>query len=273
MSREVVGYWHSKDSTGSQSEAESIVMGFADRGIHVDVLVLDYKYKTCDGCTAFNSNFPDPKGMVANFKKNGTHVMAHVNVEQNFSDPTFVGGQAFLDNNWTTMQRSSEGELVPLCRSGVGHLMPGQPLPASDFNNNTCRYDPFIPEARAALWNSVNDTLVAAGVHMFWLDGDEIIGEDPWETPTAPLGPQIWGGDHDSNTMVSTGMTVPREDPYAGANSDGDPSCPATCDKSLPTANCPLVGVDYNGGDVAHADAANATICCSLCHGRASTGH
>eukprot|EP01052_Picozoa_sp_SAG31_P075624 SAG31_NODE_34841_length_328_cov_1.493450_1_plen_26_part_10 len=26
---------------------------------------------------------------------------------------------------------------------------------------------------------------------MFWLDGDEIIGEDPWETPTAPLGPQI----------------------------------------------------------------------------------
>ena len=73
-------------------------MGFAERGIHVDVLVLDYKYKTCDGCTAFNSQWPDPKGMVANFKKNGTHVMAHVNVEQNFSDPTFVGGLP----SWTT---------------------------------------------------------------------------------------------------------------------------------------------------------------------------
>lgn len=180
MSREVVGYWHSKDSIGSQSEAESIVSGFAERGIHVDVLVLDYKYKTCDGCTAFNKDFPDPKGMVANFKKNGTHVMAHVNVEQNFSDPSFVGGQAFLDNKWTTMQRTPEGKLVPLCRSGAGHLMPGQPLPVGDHDNNTCRYDPFIPEARAALWKSVNDTLVAAGVHMFWLDGDEIIGEDPY---------------------------------------------------------------------------------------------
>jgi alpha-glucosidase (family GH31 glycosyl hydrolase) len=56
------------------------------------------------------------------------------------------------------------------------------------------RYDPFIPEARAALWRSINATLVAAGIHMFWLDGNEIIGEIPWETPTAPLGPQIWAG-------------------------------------------------------------------------------
>eukprot|EP01052_Picozoa_sp_SAG31_P054461 SAG31_NODE_14512_length_802_cov_1.583215_1_plen_172_part_01 len=53
MDRSVVGYWHSKDSIGSQSEAESVVSGFLDRGIHVDVLVLDYRYKTCDGCTAF----------------------------------------------------------------------------------------------------------------------------------------------------------------------------------------------------------------------------
>ena len=262
MSREVVGYWHSKDSIGSQSEAESIVAGFADRGIHVDVLVLDYMYKTCDGCTAFNSKFPDPKGMVANFKQNGTHVMAHVNVEQNFSDPTFVGGRAFLENKWTTMQRTSEGKLVPLCRSGVGHLMPGQPLPVSDYDNTTCRYDPFIPEARAALWKSVNETLVAAGVHMFWLDGDEIIGEDPWETPTAPLGPQVWAGDHDSYSVASSSMGVRREDPGAGAD-----TCPANCDKSLPTANCPLIGVDYNGGDIDHANAANATECCLLCHG------
>jgi hypothetical protein len=78
------------------------------------------------------------------------------------------------------MQRTPEGKLVPLCRSGAGHLMPGQPLPVGDHDNSTCRYDPFIPEARAALWKSVNDTLVAAGVHMFWLDGDEIIGEDPY---------------------------------------------------------------------------------------------
>ena len=208
----MVGYWHSKDSITSQTEAEAIVSGFNSRGMHIDVLVLDSQYKSCDACTAFNTaTFPDPKGMVDKFKRNGTHVMAHINIEQNFSHPTFVGGADFLANKWITMQRSSNGNLVPLCRSGGGHLLPGQPMPADDHNNNTCRYDPFIPDARAALWRSVNATLVAAGVHMFWLDGNEIIGEDPWETPTAPLGPQIWAGDAGvpSRTVHASVLTPP----------------------------------------------------------------
>ena len=78
--------------------------GFAQRGIHVDVLVLDYKYKTCDGCTAFDpKNWPDPKGMVSNFKANGTHVMAHVNVEQKFSLPRQRLPGKQMDRNWAGM--------------------------------------------------------------------------------------------------------------------------------------------------------------------------
>jgi len=40
MDRSVVGYWHSKDSIASQAEAESIVAGFSQRNLHVDVLVV-----------------------------------------------------------------------------------------------------------------------------------------------------------------------------------------------------------------------------------------
>ena len=54
-SQQVVGYWHSKDSITSQTEAEAIVSGFNSRGIHIDVLVLDSQYKSCDGCKQFES--------------------------------------------------------------------------------------------------------------------------------------------------------------------------------------------------------------------------
>ena len=60
---------HSKDSIANQSEAVETVAGFTSRGLHVDVLVLDYLYKICDGCTEFDPKaFPDPSGMVAAFK-------------------------------------------------------------------------------------------------------------------------------------------------------------------------------------------------------------
>jgi alpha-glucosidase (family GH31 glycosyl hydrolase) len=179
MPRQVTGYWHSKCSIASQQEATSTVQGFHRRGLHVDVLVLDYQYKICDGCTAFDPNtFPDPAGMVAELKSNhGTHVMAHVNIEQNFS--SILNGTAFLDNDWYLhQQRNSTAAKTPLCRS----IMSG-----NEWDSTTCRYDPTIPEARELMWKSVNATLVKAGIHMFWLDGNEIIGEDPWETPSAPL--------------------------------------------------------------------------------------
>jgi alpha-glucosidase (family GH31 glycosyl hydrolase) len=103
-----------------------------------------------------------------------------------------------------------------------------------------CRYDASVPDARAALWKSVNHTLVANGIHMFWLDGDEIIGEDPWESPTAPL--------MDSSTAPPPSPSPP---PPPG------PPPPHTCTFYNKT--------DYNGGDVAHAPASSAEACCTLC--------
>ena len=147
-------YWHSKDSIASQQEALDTVAGFRSRGLPVDVLVLDYAYKACDGCTSFNRRtFPDPKGMVATLLANGTRVMAHVNIEQNFS--MILGGEDFLRNGWVLHQTPPGGGApTPLCRSdrnGQGH------------DSTTCRYDPSIPAARAALWKSINATLVANG--------------------------------------------------------------------------------------------------------------
>eukprot|EP00039_Didymoeca_costata_P015016 m.248838 g.248838 ORF g.248838 m.248838 type:complete len:486 (+) comp16137_c1_seq3:133-1590(+) len=172
---EVTGYWHSKDSIMSQEEALLTVSGFTERGLHVDVLVLDLGYKECDGCTSFNKRFPDPEGMVSQLKKNGTHVMAHVNVEQNFS--MILNGKEFLKQGLITMQHYENGTRI-LCRSLFNNNI---------YDNTTCRYDPSIPLARELLWESVNATLVKAGIHMFWLDGNEIIGEDPWETPAANI--------------------------------------------------------------------------------------
>jgi len=95
----------------------------------VDVLVLDYQYKTCDGCTAFNKRFPDPAGMVAALLANGTHVMAHVNIEQNYSQ--ILGGQTFLDKGWSLHQQRGPGDpKTPLCRSQFN---------GNRYDNTTCR--------------------------------------------------------------------------------------------------------------------------------------
>lgn len=48
MQKEICGYWHSKDNIGSQEEAGRRWAGFRAKGLPVDVLVLDYKYKACD---------------------------------------------------------------------------------------------------------------------------------------------------------------------------------------------------------------------------------
>jgi len=89
---------------------------------------------------------------------------------------------------------------------------------------------------------------VLAGVHMFWLDGDEIIGEDPWETPTAPL---IVGGN------LSPQVTSLRN------------STPLTMSPSLMvTQRCTLLPeTNFNGGDIAHTMAASVAECCNLCVG------
>jgi hypothetical protein len=65
---------------------------------------------------------------------------------------------------------------------------------------------------------------------MFWLDGDEIIGEDPWETPTAPLAPTA-------------------EPPRGGGTGE--------CDIHNNTA--------FHDADIANAPAVSAMECCKLC--------
>eukprot|EP01052_Picozoa_sp_SAG31_P039425 SAG31_NODE_5468_length_2521_cov_8.738233_1_plen_486_part_00 len=200
MPKEVVGYWHSKNTIWAQEEAEWIVGNMSARGLHVDVLVLDLGYKACDGCTAFaapgfvnhlcnqktalqegsncSAGWPDPTGMVAKFKANGTFVMAHVNIDTNTSSPFFLGGADFTKNSWFAYHLAANNTLHKKCMSDANGK-------ASDVDQ--CRYNVFDEKARAAKWRSVKATLVKAGITMFWLDDNEPIGSDVWETPTAPL--------------------------------------------------------------------------------------
>ena len=72
------GYWQCKNRYDSQQELESIASKYRQLHIPLDNIVQDWFWWKIMGDPVFNSNYPDPRGMVDSLHKEHVHLMISV---------------------------------------------------------------------------------------------------------------------------------------------------------------------------------------------------
>jgi len=142
------GFWQCKNKYQSQAEIEGVAEKYRALHIPVDNIVQDWFWWITMGEMKWNSNYPDPQGMINKLHDEHFHLMVSV-------WPYFRPGSATYD------EFDKKGWFVAKTKSGGFHPL-GQAL-----------YDPTNPDARAQYWANINTALFQKGVDAWWLDTDE----------------------------------------------------------------------------------------------------
>ena len=142
------GFWQCKNKYQSQVEIEGVAEKYRALHIPVDNIVQDWFWWITMGEMKWNSNYPDPQGMINKLHDEHFHLMVSV-------WPYFRPGSATYD------EFDKKGWFVAKTKSGGFHPL-GQAL-----------YDPTNPDARAQYWANINTALFQKGVDAWWLDTDE----------------------------------------------------------------------------------------------------
>ncbi|MGA7243458.1 MAG: glycoside hydrolase family 31 protein [Terracidiphilus sp.] len=142
------GFWQCKNKYQSQAEIESVAAKYRALHIPVDNIVQDWFWWITMGEMKWNSNYPDPQGMINKLHDEHFHLMVSV-------WPYFRPGSTTYDdfdkNGWFVAKTKTAG-FHPL----------GQAL-----------YDATNPDASKKYWENVNTALFQKGVDAWWLDTDE----------------------------------------------------------------------------------------------------
>ena len=142
------GFWQCKNKYQSQAEIEGVAANYRALHIPVDNIVQDWFWWITMGEMKWNSNYPDPQGMINKLHDEHFHLMVSV-------WPYFRPGSATYDdfdkNGWFVAKTKTAG-FHPL----------GQAL-----------YDATNPDASKKYWENVNTALFQKGVDAWWLDTDE----------------------------------------------------------------------------------------------------
>jgi alpha-D-xyloside xylohydrolase len=139
------GFWQCKNRYKSQKELLDVAHKYRELHIPVDNIVQDWFWWTRKGEHIFNSNYPDPKGMVDDLHKNNFHLMISV-------WPFFERGSQVYD------EMDKRGWFID--RTKVAGFHP----------EGMAVYDASNPEARAYYWQLMNKALFQIGVDAWWLD-------------------------------------------------------------------------------------------------------
>ena len=146
----VFGYVQSKERYESAEELLDVADEFARRGIHLDVLVLDWK-SWPEGLWGQKSldpeRFPDPVGLI---------------------DALHERGIKFMVSIWPIMAPGGDNQAE---MSASGYLL-----------GNDATYDAFNADARSLYWKQVQTGLFDKGVDYWWGDCSEPF-EDDWKGP------------------------------------------------------------------------------------------
>jgi len=144
------GFWQCKNRYKSQDEIVAAAHRYRELHIPVDDIVQDWFWWNRKGEHVFNSNYPDPKGMVDDLHRNHFHLMISV-------WPFFEPGSAVYDD----MDRHGWFIAKTLYAKPPYHAQ-GMAL-----------YDDTNPEARAYYWHLMDQALFKIGLDAWWLDTDE----------------------------------------------------------------------------------------------------
>ncbi|RVT81803.1 glycoside hydrolase family 31 protein [Rhodobacteraceae bacterium CCMM004] len=171
-----LGFWQCKLRYETQDEVLEVARAHRDRGLPMDVMVVDFFHWSRMGEWRFDeAAFPDPAAMVAELREMGIETMVSV-------WPTVNANAATYD------EMANAGYIV-----GARHA----PLAGSVFydrdppvKNALHFYDATHPSARDYHWGRIREGYVRHGIRAFWLDANE-----PEMYPMHPEGLRYHAGD------------------------------------------------------------------------------
>ncbi len=154
------GFWQCKLRYKTQVEVMEVARGHVERGVPLDVIVIDYFHWTHNGEWKMDTDaFPDLDGLTAELAKMGIRVMVsfHPFVSQQSETwyPLYAGGMLIENerspHHQQTYMRDRDG-------------LPPEPTFVIDQTN---------PATRAYVWNRAKQGYYDHGVKIFWLDSTE----------------------------------------------------------------------------------------------------
>lgn len=144
------GFWQSKNRYRSQGEILDVAHEYRTRNLPIDNIVQDWFWWNRKGEHVFNSNYPDPKGMIDDLHKNHFHFMISV-------WPFFEPGS----KPYEEMDRR-------------GFFVEKTKIPHPPYHaDHMAVYDATNPEARKYYWSLIEKGLLNLGVDAWWLDTTE----------------------------------------------------------------------------------------------------
>jgi len=144
------GFWQCKNRYKSQSELLAVAQKYRELKIPIDNVVQDWFWWNRKGEHVFNSNYPDPKGMIEQLHRENFHLMISV-------WPFFEPGSTAYD----TMDKN-------------GWFVDKTVVAKPPYHQNAMAvYDASNPDARKYYWQLMNDGLFKLGIDAWWLDTTE----------------------------------------------------------------------------------------------------
>jgi alpha-D-xyloside xylohydrolase len=144
------GFWQCKNRYKSQAELLGVAAKYRELQIPIDNIVQDWFWWNRKGEHVFNSNYPDPKGMIDQLHHENFHLMISV-------WPFFEPGStayATMDKNGWFIDKT---------------VVAKPPYHKAEM----AVYDASNPEARKYYWQLMDDALFKIGVDAWWLDTTE----------------------------------------------------------------------------------------------------
>lgn len=147
-----LGFWQSRLRYRTQDEVLAAAKGYKDRGLPIDVIVIDYFHWPKSGEFRFDEKYwPNPEQMTQELDKMGIKLMVSI-------WPT-------VDNTASTFKDMDERGLLVQADRGPQIMM--------DFLGNNGFVDFTNPKAQKYVWNLAKKNYADKGVSLFWLDEAE----------------------------------------------------------------------------------------------------
>ncbi|MDF2989203.1 MAG: alpha-glucosidase, family 31 of glycosyl hydrolase [Eubacterium sp.] len=144
-----MGFWQCKLRYQTQEELLAIAREYKQRGLPIDVIVIDYFHWVKQGDWKFDREYwPDPEGMVRELKEIGIELMVSI---------------------WPTVDKTCENYTEMLQKGYLVRTERGLRT-TMDFLGDTVFYDATNPEARDFVWETVKKNYYDMGIRTFWLD-------------------------------------------------------------------------------------------------------
>jgi alpha-D-xyloside xylohydrolase len=144
------GFWQCKNRYRSQEEILGVARKYRELHLPADNIVQDWFWWNHKGEHVFNKNYPDPKGMVDELRKENFHLMISV-------WPFFEPGSAVYD------EMDKRGWFVDKFKFAKPPY----------HTSGMAVYDATNPETRKYYWELMNKALFNIGLDAWWLDTTE----------------------------------------------------------------------------------------------------